>query len=445
MGPVLSASFLTYGLIAIGLLGAVTGTAAILSLGVLISASGAATVYVVTQRSHLRTAASTAAAAVRSTFDDHRLPALAATVMLVLLAVASLRPSTATDEVEYHWAAPVYWAAHHSTAYAPYKIVNGFAFQEALYAVAAVIGNSVTAHLLHLTSLLTVLLAAIAIAIRHGLRPSLLVGAILGIPVLVYQSPIAYNDLAMATMLFVAFAQLITMEPSRRRDLSVGILAAVAVGIKPIAALATPAFLLIVLLESRRLGRTAAETVTSLAIVVVPVVTSIGIGILRSEVLTHQLLAPSGTRIVHEGDPQLRTGEAGGRFPTLANMAALPITPLFLGIVGQSEPYGGRIGLTFLVAVPLLALAWKHVERGQRQLLGTCLVAAASAYVLVAPVFIKTRFNIFVWLLLATAACVLASALPRVKRYGRYFEWVFIGAVLVGMADGLHVVLRATQ
>lgn len=375
--------------------------------------------------------------------------------LLFVFACCWLKP-VACDEVEYHWAAPLFWAEQTKMVAAPFKMVNGPALLEWLYTWSAVFQSSTCAHFTHALLFIFMLCGAAGLSASIGASPVVAIAACLAVPVIDTQAPIAYNDLGMSAFIIAAYAVLLTKSDEQggtllRKFVAVGILLGAAYLSKSLALAAAPVAVAYVLLRDQAIGLRV-RFVQSLMIVG-PLLLCIICGALHTHHLLHSFSDPTRTPVIGTipphpdvtanvyiarapNDPMLEMGCAAGRIPTAQDLVSLPFTPIITAIIGQHEPYGGRTGLMFLLFLPWILLWVKRTVKIGNGPFWISL-AAACYFVLVAPVFIKTRFHIVVWVFLSIfAAAAYMESVKTPKQ--RFASSLFLLAIAVGLADSAH-------
>jgi len=380
----------------------------------------------------------------------HKWLALISAATLVALLGCCWWPPLATDELEYHWAAPQFWAHAAKWIAAPYKLVNGPALMEWVYTWSAIWQSSTSAHFTHW--LLTVFLLCGAAGIAVTIRSSALVAlaSCLAIPVIVCQAAISYNDVAMSAFLVNAYSILFGLdeeseELNARKHISTGVLLGAGYLTKSLALGAVP--IAVLYAWSRRSKIALHRRSLSCCLMIVPIVAMVIVGCAHTYQLTGKLSDPSRTPQIgtippkpnyaaaiyiarDSSDPMLSNGCAAGRIPTWKDLALLPLTPFITSILGQNEPYGGRTGILLLMFLPFVASWIRRTNLVHLWLL----LAAAGYFAVVAPVFIKTRFHIFVWVLLSVCATAAYTGLAKTKN-NRVMSALLVFAVALGIAD----------
>lgn len=181
------------------------------------------------------------------------------------------------------------------------------------------------------------------------------------------------------------------------------------------------------------------KSLATIALYLLPFVLLLGLWSLHSYHLTGQFFGydkGSIELVRSESDPGWVTGTAAGRIPKLKDFVVLPTVPLVTGIIGQREPYGGRTGL---IIVPFCAIAifnLRRLSQVSRKNVIWLLIAALTYFFLLGPVFIKTRFHIFVWTLLM---CVASAGYALTREWSpklrRITTVTYCLLVLLGMLD----------
>ncbi len=382
---------------------------------------------------------------------------------VALLLLSCARPPLSGDEIEYHWAAPKFWAQHGAWVKAPCKLVNGPSLIEWLYTWSAVWNSSTSAHLTHLALFFLLMVGAAGLGVSIGASPLLVIAALLAIPVAVNQASISFNDVGMAALLVNAYGVLLSSHQSlaapasdRFKNASVaGILLGAAYMAKSLALGALP---FAVIYQFVSASKSAWRSSMAAAVyLLIPVAIAIAIGAAHSFYLTGELSDPSrkpqiGTIPPHPNwlaavyiardpnDAMLLAGTAAGRIPTAKDILTLPLTPFIASVLGQREPYGGRTGLVILVFLPLFLYRFRSSLKS-RSVEFWILAAALAYFAVVAPFFIKTRFNIFVWSLL-TVCSVSALNSFQPGRLRKILSVVFTIAVFLGVIDASRILLR---
>lgn len=350
-----------------------------------------------------------------------------------LAVTATLAPPFRTDEVEYHWPAAVAWAQAGGWNDSPYRHVDGFPFMEVVYTAAATQGSFVAAHLLHLTTLVALGLAAGGVARALGLTGTAAVGtAAMAMSVVWDGAYVAYNDTAVGAFGAAAVAVVLGARATRSSLWSAAGLLVVAISIKPSAVAAVGALCLVLVLL-RPLGRTYGprglrEVVGSWLVLAVPAVLTLGFWSVRQWAFTGHLVDPVATAPPDE--------IALTMLPTPAEQALAPLMPFVSGVLGAPEPWGGRTSLVvqvFLIPA-LIYVIWRRGEALRRFTLVA--VPAWAHWVVLGLVIVRTRFHILSWVLLVVAVRIaVEDASQRYPRARPWLEAVWAAALVLSLLD----------
>ncbi len=363
--------------------------------------------------------------------------------LLALCAAAGFRPPTATDEVDYHWPAPVLWADAGRWVTTPYRFTNGFHLAEVVYTPAAVFGSSTAAHWVHLLTFLLLALGAAALA-RSLRAPGVLAAcSVVAIPAAAGQSWLAFNDIFAASLLIAACVA-VADDTDRRRLWAAGILLAGG-GAKPLIIVLCPAVLLVVLYGRRMRGEPvlAIRGRRSLVPLVVPGIAVCGAWLAYTRSFTGSFFQSSGVVVSVFGDDPTN-GLATLRLPTALDAVVAPFLPMATGIIGQREPYGGRTGLVLTVFIPIALVTAFLMKRRERRELGRLAVPAVVGYLLAAIVLVRTRYLMALYpLALASIALVVPWwREQRGRTSGLIVLWLFRACVVLGLLDTARQALR---
>jgi len=117
--------------------------------------------------------------------------------------------------------------------------------------------------------------------------------------------------------------------------------------------------------------------------------------------------------------------------------------PAFVGI-GGGEPYGRRAGVVLPMAIAAAMVAMVLADRRWRRRLVVASALAGASYLLVAPVFIKTRFLIFTWVLVFVAADIAIASRRALgsRREGLITAIAAQLVLLAGFADSARWLLQ---
>ena len=360
---------------------------------------------------------------------------------LAVACVAALAPPTRTDEVEYHWAAPLEWAAEGRWIPSSYRHVDSFPLMEIGYTAAATVGSFAGAHLMHLSTLVALGAAAASAAKAVGVKATgAVAAAAMAMPVVWDQSYVAYNDTAAGAFGLTAAAVALLPRDRGRLLLVCGLLAA-AISIKPTAAGAVGLVGLIYLISA--LHRSTTVTKSVLGVVRGTWLPLIVTSALALTFWTGRRFLMTGTWI----DPALATPPSADeltRLPTATDQILAPVMPFVLGIIGAQEPWGGRTSLVIQVLlIPVLLFALWRRGRALAVLTLTALPAWVH-WVVVGLVGVRTRFHLVSWALLVVAIRSVAEI--AVEEHPRLRPWLgaaWGGAVVLGMIDVSFEMIRA--
>lgn len=159
-------------------------------------------------------------------------------LFLVVALLAGFRPPEASDEIAYHWPAPMLWASVGHWVVSPFRFTNSFDLAEILYTPAAVFRSSTAAHWTDTGTLLVLALAGAALARRFGGLAALACAAVIAIPAAAEESWLAYDDVFAAALVMAACVA-VTAPPvgpraNTRAYWTAGILIGGAISVKPI-------------------------------------------------------------------------------------------------------------------------------------------------------------------------------------------------------------------
>jgi hypothetical protein len=392
-------------------------------------------------------------------------PLLACTcgAMLALVLFSALRPPFMTDELEYHWTAPLLWSHEARWVHSPFRGTNGPALGEVIYTISAVLGSPTAAHWTHCLFLLVMLFGCAAltrsIGATWGIGVAGVIAACLSCPVMINQASVAYNDLMAAAFAIAAYVPLWSSrrmtdtagEESEARPCKSAIalsalLFTAAVSVKyflvvsiPVAALYTAGPLILrsgkIIAGNRRL-LARVSLIAGLPLLVLALWNLRAIYIMGGNF-------SGGHAIVHSSsDPMWLNGSAAGRIPQWRDFLTLPLVPFLATIWGQHEPYGGRTGVLILVFAPIgIFFAW-HSPRLQRNRALWLLTAGVVSFFLLGPIAVKTRFHIYFWAVLCCFAGIgFNAAIAEPRWRGKAAMVLFAGLMFLGMADIAHVLL----
>lgn len=396
-------------------------------------------------RAELLTSVSNGWRGIAGQFRTHPIPLAAISLCLAVAAVATLAPPSRRDEVEYHWPAPLDWAANGGWSDSPFRHVDAFPFMEILYTAAATQGSYVAAHLLHFGAFITLGFAVAGVATSMGVRGTgVTAAAALAMPVVWDSSYAAYNDTPVAT--FSVLAVGVVLASPRASLGAVGLaggLIAVATSAKPTGIVAAGVVGLIVLMrylfagsESRANAQPSEKAargpftrvLVQWLILVAPSILAIAFWSVRQYLYTGNLVDPA---VFAEPDEYTRS-----RLPDALDRALAPLLPFVGGIIGAGEPWGGRTGLVIqLFLIPaIIYVIWRRGDVLRRFLL--MVVPAWAHWVVLGLAVVRTRFHVISWTMMVVGLRIAAE--DFMTRYPRARIWVEIAwtaCVLLGLAD----------
>jgi hypothetical protein len=167
---------------------------------------------------------------------------------------------------------------------------------------------------------------------------------------------------------------------------------------------------------------------------VLPMVVVGAIWALHSLITIHQLFPSSGYSIATvQQNPQ-----AAGRIPSLIDIVLMPVLWIVVTVLGNQQPYGNRIGILVLLALPAAAFLWRSTSSAGRRK-ATSLMIPAALYLVFDVVVARTRFNLYAWLILPLGALVpVAERVRQSSRFARWTNYALTLCLLEGMADALR-------
>lgn len=366
-------------------------------------------------------------------------------LMFGVVVISGLRPPMACDELDYHLAAPFFWAEKQQLICSPFRLTNGPALAEFIYTFSAIFRSYIAAHWTHTLFLVVLLAGCGALAKKCGGNLLISSAAILSCPVILNQASIAYNDLAAAALLIAGYCALFCGEhrnglPNRSSQITSLLLFCGAASIKPFTLVAT----LVAALYCTQSFKLKA--LLKLPLYLLPFLMVLGAWSLHSHYLTGKFFGYDSNSI-HiartASDPTLLNGIAAGRIPSFSDLITLPVVPIITSVWGQHEPYGGRTGLLIIPFCPIAFCNFRMLSRDNQTNLLWLLAAAMSYFFLLGPVFIKTRFHIFVWSLLFCCVSAGYSICEKNKshRLRRIATVSYCTLVLIGMIDSSRIIL----
>lgn len=436
---------LLFGHVGVGGLALVAGHADLLSQGTFVVLAIVGGVYLALDHARLWRIGRAAAAAVGRAVRGAPLLSIAAAVTFALTSVSASRGALNPDEKDYKWAAPLFFANLHRFFDTPFRLSNGLFLDQLVVLPAATFASLHSARQTQLLAVALLTVSTAAVARRLGGSGVVAGFAALSCFIVPIHARDVGSDLPAAAFLAAAFALLLSPADPARNRIGAGIALAAAAATKAYTLALLPVFVVVALLvepDGRgtiRWKRPSRRLLTGL-LAPIPIVIAVAVlhtltvtGVPYKETLPNNGIWPSGS-------PELATGQAAGRIPSAADVLMIPLVPFVVGIAGNSL-YGTRVGVLFALAVPTVIIGTALAPPDwRRRVLVPGLVGAAS-YLLLAPVFVKTRFLLFSWLCVFAALDVLvASWRATWSRRAFGFGWVVVRvAVLVSFLDVIRL------
>ncbi len=366
-------------------------------------------------------------------------------LFLAVVVLAGFRPPEASDEIAYHWPAPLLWASVGHWVVSPYRFTNGFDLAEILYTPAAVFRSSTAAHWTDTGTFLLLALGAAALARRFGGLAALTCAAVIAIPAAADESWWAYNDIFAASLVMAACvavtAPSVEEYANTRAYWTGGILIGGAISIKPIMVLLAPLpVILAIYTERRRSGRWSnSGQVRLLAALAAPsAVASVG-WFAYSKAITGKWFQSTGMVVARFGhDPS--NGLATIRIPTLLQAVAMPFLPLATSVIGQHQPYGGRSGMVLVLFIPIMVITAVRLDMHDRREFGRIALPVLVSYLIAGILIVRTRFLLVDYgAAIAAATCALVWWQHRSPaRWGAVLHWAFRLLILLGLLDAVR-------
>lgn len=360
--------------------------------------------------------------------------------------LAGLRPPFASDEVAYHWPAPVLWAHAGHWITSPYRFTNGFSLAETLYTPAAVFHSPTAAHWTDWAMLVICASATCGLARRFGGWGLLAGAAVLATPAIASEAWLAYDD-TFAAAFAVCACVVAALPPTLRRSIVIGVLLAGAVSVKPLMLIFVPLPVLLSFTAGPDgdlrppLFRAEGVRVVAarLAAMALPGLAACVAWLAYSLFFTGQLFQSNGLVVATFGhDPS--HGLATIRIPTVPEIAQAPFLPVATALIGAREPYGGRSSLLLAVGIPVVIASLLVVDASRRRWLARLAVPVVISYAVAAILIVRTRF-LLVDYCVGICVCAVVAAWWR-QRIGQRSPLTFHAAVALvvaaGLLDGLH-------
>lgn len=373
-------------------------------------------------------------------FRTHPIPLAVVSLGLVIATVATVVPPARQDEVDYHWPAPLDWAASGGWTDSPFKHVDGFPFMEIIYTAAATQGSYVAAHLLHFGAFLTLGFAVAGIAKSMGIRGTgVTAAAALAMPVVWDSSYSAYNDIPVAAFGAVAVAVVLaTPTLSVRAAVLAGVLVAFATSVKPTGSAAVGVLALIVLMrfiadraDARREGGVVASwwlVARQWVVLAVPSLVALVFWSVRQFIFTGYFIEPS------RFEPP--SADALTRLPNDVQQLLAPLLPFVSGVIGANEPWGGRTALVIqLLLIPaIIYVVWRRGAVLRRCAL--MVVPAWAHWIVLGLAIVRTRFHILSWVMFVVGLRIaVEDFMARYPRSRVWLEAVWALCIVAGMID----------
>ena len=366
-------------------------------------------------------------------------------LFLAVVLLAGFRPPEASDEIAYHWPAPVLWASVGHWTVSPYRFTNSFDLAEILYTPAAVFRSSTAAHWTDTGTFLLLALGAAALARRFGGLATLTCAAVIAIPTAANESWLAYDDVFAASLMMAACvavtAPSVGEHANARAYWTGGILIAGAISVKPIMVLLVPLPVILAMhAERRRSSRWSIPgQVGVLAPLAVPsAVASVG-WFAYSRSITGRWFQSTGLVVARFGH-DATNGLATIRIPTFVEAVVMPFLPMATGVIGQSEPYGGRSGLVLVLFIPVMVVTAVRMDRHDRREFGRLALPVLVSYLIAGILIVRTRF-LLVDYAAATAAATCALVWWQHRspaRWGTILHWTFRVLIVLGLLDSVR-------
>ena len=366
-------------------------------------------------------------------------------LFLAVVLLAGFRPPEASDEIAYHWPAPVLWARVGHWTVSPYRFTNSFDLAEILYTPAAVFRSSTAAHWTDTGTFVLLAVGAAALARRFGGVATLTCAAVIAIPTAANESWLAYDDVFAASLMMAACVAVTA--PSVRRHANAraywtgGFLIAGAISVKPIMVLLVPLPVILAMhTERRRSGRWSIPgQVGVLAPLALPsAVASVG-WFAYSRSITGKWFQSTGLVVARFGH-DATNGLATIRIPTFMEAIVMPFLPMATGVIGQREPYGGRTGLVLVLFIPVMVVTAVRMDRRDRREFGRIALPVLISYLIAGILIVRSRFLLVDYAAgTAAATCALVWWQHRSPaRWGTILHWSFRVLIVLGLLDSVR-------
>lgn len=356
---------------------------------------------------------------------------LIAVVTIALL--AGLAPPVRTDEIEYHWPAPVAWAERGGWNASPFRHVNAFPLMEIVYTPAALMGSPIGAHWTHTLTMVGLGLCTAGIAVSLGSRLAVPVAAATVVsPVVYLQSMAAYNDVGAAAFTVAAVAVVLSGRYTRWALVISCLMLVAAISSKPTSVVAVGCVALIIVLAAWwRVGPASLSVDRALRMWIPLAVTglaTLAFWTVRQYLYTGNWLDPAMTA-TPDAYAQTMLPDAGDRI-------VWPLIPFVSGIIGGGEPWGGRTSLVLQAGI-LPALVYVIWRRGE--VLRRFALVAIPAYlhwIILGAAIVRTRFHILSWALLIIAVALAAEDFVKDRpQWKRALRVAWLVLIVLGVLD----------
>lgn len=360
-------------------------------------------------------------------------------LVIILLAVvaiallAGLAPPVRTDEIEYHWPAPVAWAERGGWNASPFRHVNAFPLMEIVYTPSALMGSSVAAHWTHTLTTVGLGLCTAGIAVSLGSRLAVPVAAAAIVsPVVYLQSMAAYNDVGAAAFTVAAVAVALSGRYTRWALAISCLMLVAAISTKPTSVVAVGVVAVIILLAAWwRVGAASMSVGRALRMWIPLAVTglaTLAFWTVRQYLYTGNWLDPAMTA-TPDAYAQTMLPDAGDRI-------VWPLIPFVSGIIGGAEPWGGRTSLVLQVMIfpALVYVIWRRGEVIRRFALMA--IPAYLHWIILGTAIVRTRFHILSWALLIVAVALAAEDFVKDRpQWRRALRLVWLVLIILGVLD----------
>lgn len=380
--------------------------------------------------------------------------ALLTAVTVLVAAVACFKPPINSDEISYHWPAPLLWASAHHWVSSVYRFTNGPSFVELSYLPAALFNNAAAGHLTHFLMWVVILVSCCAFG-KILRSPSLpIVTAVMACPVATIQAAQMTNDLGATSFLISALAVLYSLKNNaytfRHVLLSAFIFCGALSSKLPFALGIIP--MIVLYLWFGLEAKNPKQRIARVVIFLLPCLITELMWLAHTHSLIEKFIdipvatiwsdSNKPTDAQHPYDGAL--GLAGP--PSLEKCLVLLATPFLTWIAGNQEPFGNRTGPVVPFFLPIfLFVLWKYKSTESYQQLRLWLFATSAFYFIGVGIFVvRTRYHLIVWTIWSILAGIGYSQLKeRIAGSKRFLlASVFLLAVTVGCGDSCRTLLK---